>query len=156
VLKFIPKDAPRVAAPAGAAAQPAKPSRLKPPMGHDNGWWWTAVAQQNVLPIQRCKECRKLRHPPRPMCDACGSLAWDHVVASGRGTLHSFTVIHHPQFPGYEFPIVAALVDLEEGERILSNLVGCDPKDVRIGMKLQCFIHTDEDGFKLPLFRPAA
>jgi uncharacterized OB-fold protein/acyl dehydratase len=151
VLKFIPKEAPRAAAPAGA--QPAKPTRLKPPMGHDNGWWWTAVAKENVLPIQRCTGCRKLRHPPRPMCDACGSLAWDHVAASGRGTLHSFTVIHHPQFPGYEFPIVAALVDLEEGERILSNLVGCDPKQVRIGMRVQCFIHADDDGFKLPLFR---
>ena len=155
VLKFIPKDAPRAAMPAGASAPTAKPSRLKPPMGHDNGWWWTTVAKEGVLPIQRCSACKKLRHPPRPMCDACGSLAWDHIAASGRGTLHSFTVIHYPQFPGYDFPIVAALVDLEEGERILSNLVGCDPKDVRIGMRVQSFIHTDEDGFKLPLFKPA-
>lgn len=156
VLKFIPKEAPRAAAAAAAGAQPAKPSRLKPPMGHDNGWWWTEVAQQNHLPIQRCGACKKLRHPPRPLCDACGSLAWDSIAASGRGTLHSFTVIHYPQFPGYEFPILAALVDLEEGERILSNLVGCDPKDVRIGMRVRCFIHTDEDGFKLPLFEPAS
>ena len=55
------------------------------------------------------------------MCDACGSLAWDCIAASGRGTLHSFTVIHYPQFPGYDFPIVAALVDLEEGERIFAR-----------------------------------
>ncbi len=157
VLKFIPKEAPRAAAAAsGGATQAAKPSRLKPPMGHDNGWWWTEVAEKNHLPIQRCKACNKLRHPPRPMCDACGSLAWDSIAASGRGTLHSFTVIHYPQFPGYDFPIVAALVDLEEGERILSNLVGCDPKHVKIGMRVECFIHSDEDGFKLPLFKPAA
>jgi uncharacterized OB-fold protein len=154
VLKFIPREAPRAVAPASAA--PAKPSRLKPPMGHDNGWWWREVAERHHLPLQRCTGCGKLRHPPRPMCDRCGSLAWDSIAASGRGTLHSYTVIHYPQFPGYEFPIVAALVDLEEGERILSNLVDCDPARVHIGMRVQCFIHRDPDGFALPLFRPAS
>jgi uncharacterized OB-fold protein len=88
------------------------------------------------------------------MCDACGSLEWESVPASGRGTLHSFTVIHHPRFPGYRYPIVVALVDLEEGPRMISNLVGCEPADARIGMRLQAEIQTDPDGFKLPVFRP--
>ena len=128
--------------------------RIKPPMGHDNAWWWEEVAK-GAIPIQRCKGCGKLRHPPRPMCGDCGSLEWDHVAASGRGTLHTFTVIRHPQFPGYEFPIIAALVDLEEGTRLMSSLVGCEPAQVAIGMKLVGEIQRDEDGFALPVFRPA-
>lgn len=153
VLKFIPSQ-PRPAASESAAAQPQKPGRIKPPMGHDNAWWWEEVAKGKI-PIQRCKGCGKRRHPPRPMCGACGSMEWDHVAASGRGTLHTFTVIHYPQFPGYEFPIIAALVDLEEGTRLMSSLVGCDPAQVKIGMKLEGEIQRDDDGFALPVFRPA-
>ena len=135
-------------------AEPAKPSRLKPPRGHDNAWWWDEAAR-GKLALQRCRGCAKLRHPPRPMCDACGSLEWESIAASGRGTLHSFTVIHQPQFPGYDYPIVVALVDLEEGERMISNLVGCEPAKVRIGMELRAVIHADPDGFHIPFFRPA-
>lgn len=157
VLKFKPAQAQAAAgsSQAGASGMPAKPSRIKPPMAHDNAWWWERVARDGILPIQRCGECGKLRHPPRPMCDACGSLAFDHVAASGRGRVHTFTVLHSPQIPGYEYPLVAALIDLEEGERIASNLVGCAPGDCRIGMAVEAFIHEDEDGFKLPMFRPA-
>lgn len=153
VLKFIPSQ-PRPAASEDSGAQAVKPGRIKPPMGHDNAWWWEEVAKGKI-PIQRCKGCGKLRHPPRPMCGDCGSRAWDHVAASGRGTLHTYTVIHHPQFPGYEFPIIAALVDLEEGTRLMSNLVGCEPAQVKIGMRLVGEIHRDDDGFALPVFRPA-
>jgi hypothetical protein len=131
-----------------------KPSRIKPPMGEDNGWWWEQVAHDK-LPIQRCAGCGILRHPPRPMCDACRSLDWDSVEASGRGSLASFTVLHHPQVPGYEYPLTIALVDLEEGTRIVSELVDCEREAISIGMALEASIHEDEDGFKLPVFRPA-
>jgi hypothetical protein len=69
--------------------------------------------------------------------------------------VHTFTVMHSPQIPGYEYPLVAALIDLEEGERIASNVVECAPEDVSIGMPVEVVIHEDEDGFKLPMFRPA-
>ena len=128
--------------------------RIQPPMGEDNAWWWERVAA-GELPIQRCTGCGKLRHPPRPMCDACGSLEFDAQLATGRGTVHSFTVMEHPKFPGYEYPLIAVLVDLEEGERIVSNLLECEPDAVEIGMTVEAFIHTDPDGFKLPMFRPA-
>ena len=154
VLKFIPGQ-PQAAASDGAdEAAAAKPGRIQPPMGRDNGWWWEAVAEGRI-PIQRCSGCQKLRHPPGPMCPHCGSMEWDSVTASGRGTLHTFTVIHYPKFPGYEFPIIAALVDLEEGTRLMSSIVECKPADVQVGMALQGFIHEDEDGFRLPVFRPA-
>ncbi len=154
-LKFIPKDAPQPAADSGgAAAEPYTPARIKPPMGHDNAWWWQAIADGRIT-LQKCSGCGALRHPPGPMCPKCRSIEWEQQEISGRGTLHTYTVIHHPQFPGYEFPILAALVDLEEGERMVSNVVGCDPAQLQIGMKLEAFIHEDDDGFKLPFFRPA-
>jgi len=91
-----------------------------------------------------------------PSVSVTGSMKWDSITASGRGTLHTYTVIHHPQFPGYDFPIIAALVDLEEGTRLMSSVVECKPADLQIGMALQGFIHEDEDGFRLPVFRPAS
>ena len=107
------------------------------------------------LRLQRCNECSHVYFPPRPFCSKCASRNVSSFKASGKGTLHTFTVIHYPQFPGYEFPIIAALVDLEEGTRLMSSLVGCQPARVQIGMKLVGEIQRDEDGFALPVFRPA-
>jgi uncharacterized OB-fold protein len=89
------------------------------------------------------------------MCGECGATDMHYIESSGRGTVHTFTVIHHPQFPGYEFPIVAVLVDLEEGTRLMSNLVGVRPDEVRIGMRVQGRVEQGEDGMKLPVFRKA-
>ena len=156
VLKFKPPEGAQPAARTeDEAAVAQKPTRIKPPMGPDNSWWWERVAEEEILPLQRCTGCEKLRHPPRPMCDACGSTDFDSIAASGRGSVHTFTVIHHPQVPGYEYPLVSVLVDLEEGERIVSVLRDCKPTDCRIGMPVEMVLQVDEDGFKLPYFRPA-
>jgi uncharacterized OB-fold protein/acyl dehydratase len=157
VLRFKPAGQQVTDSDAGAAdgALAQKPSRIKPPMGHDNGWWWDRVSEDEVIPIQRCTACQKLRHPPRPMCDGCGSQDFDSIDSSGRATVHTFTVIHYPQVPGYEYPIIAIIVDLEEGERMASTLVECKPEDASIGMAVEAVIHEDEDGFKIPFFRPA-
>jgi hypothetical protein len=101
--------------------------RIKPPMGHDNGWWWQRAAE-GVLAIQRCAKCGTLRHPPRPMCSECRTLEWDHVAASGRGTVASYTVLYHPRFPGYEYPLIIVLVDLDEGVRITAELKDALPR----------------------------
>lgn len=129
--------------------------RIKPPMGRDNGWWWEQAAQ-DIVAIQRCSGCGTLRHPPRPMCSECRSLEWDFIPASGQGTVQSYTVLYHPQFPGYEYPLITVLVDLEEGVRMTATLKDCAPADVQFGMKVSAFIHQDPDGFKIPMFRPAA
>jgi uncharacterized OB-fold protein/acyl dehydratase len=155
VLRFKPAEQQPTTSDATSGAMPAKPSRIKPPMGHDNAWWWERVAADDVIPIQRCTNCQKLRHPPRPMCDDCGSQKFDSIDASGKATIHTYTVIHHPQVPGYEYPIIAIIVDLEEGERMASTLVECSPEDVLLGMAVEAVIHEDEDGFKIPFFRPA-
>jgi len=154
VLKFIPAQQPQ-AATEGSQAAPSVPGRIRPPMGHDNSWWWERVAE-GVIPLQKCNGCDTLLHPPRPMCGQCRSTDLGHIEASGVGEIYSFTVIHHPQFPGYGFPIIAILVQLEEGPRMVSNLVECRPEDVHVGMPVQGFILEEEDGFKLPVFRPVS
>ena len=89
------------------------------------------------------------------MCSECRSMKWDYIESSGRGTVNSFTVLHHPQFPGYDYPLTIILVDLEEGTRLTSQLVECDRGDVSFGMAVEMLIQEDEDGFKIPVFRPA-
>ncbi|MCC6640551.1 MAG: OB-fold domain-containing protein [Deltaproteobacteria bacterium] len=152
VLKFKPAQPAQAASPAAA---PAKPRRLRPLRSHDNDWWWQGVARGDLL-IQRCAECGTLRHPPRPMCGACQSLRWDSVAASGRGVVYSHVVMHHPPIPGYGFPLAVALVELEEGTRIVSNVVGCAPDAVRIGMPVQLEMQDVDEELRLPLFRPVS
>ena len=108
--------------------------------------------EKRKLLIQRCS-CGKLRHPPGPMCPTCHSLEWDTVEASGRGTVYSFVVTHYPPTPAFEYPILIALVELEEGTRIVSNLVGVDRSEVRIGMPVTLEFAEVEPGRWLPQFR---
>lgn len=127
-------------------------ARIKPPLGQDNAWWWE-MAGQGKLGIQRCLGCLSLRHPPRPMCGACHSQEWDALEASGFGTICSYTVLTHPKFPGYDYPLIIILVELEEGTRLTSQLVGCDPEEVDFGLPVEMLIQEDPDGFKIPVFR---
>jgi len=155
VLKFKPNAQPAAAADdGGGSAMPATPKRLRPTLGHDNQWWWDALEEGKFL-IQKCASCGVLRHPPRPMCGECQSLEWGTIETSGAGSIHSYVVIHHPPVPGYEYPLVCALIDLDEGTRFVSNVIDCDPQEVHIGMKVQAAIEPVDDELKLPLFRPA-
>jgi len=153
VLKFKPAQQAQPAATAGGA--PAKPRRLRAPRAHDNGWWWEAVDRGELL-IQKCSECGALRHPPRPMCPSCQSTVWSGIPSNGRGTVYSYVVLRHPPIPGYDYPLPVAVIDLEEGTRIVSNVVGCKPEDIYIGMKVRLSIENVDEELKLPLFRPAA
>ena len=151
MLKFKPPERKR----SEPAATPAKTiKRSRPGVTHDGRFWWEGVEQGKLL-IQRCSGCGELRHPPGPMCPKCQSLAWDTVEASGRGTVYSFVVFHHPPIPPFEYPNVIALVELEEGVRLVSNLVGVRPENTKIGMPVRCEITEVEQGFRLPQFHPA-
>jgi uncharacterized OB-fold protein len=72
------------------------------------------------------------------------------------GTVYSYVVVRRPPFPGYEYPLIVAVVELEEGTRIVSNLIGIDPEDVKIGMPVRVTIESVDETLKLPLFRPAS
>jgi uncharacterized OB-fold protein len=87
----------------------------------DDQFFWAGAADRRLL-IQRCAECGTLRHPPAPMCGSCGSLAWDTAEASGRGRICSWMYSLHPNRPD-DPPRIVILVQLEEGTRLVSNLV---------------------------------
>jgi uncharacterized OB-fold protein/acyl dehydratase len=148
VLKFRP-------GPAGAAPDPAPARRPRPVLSEDNRFFWEGI-QRGELLIQRCASCGGLRHPPRPMCPRCQSLDWDTLRAIGHGRVHSYVVPHHPSLPAFPEPYVVALVALEEGTRLVTNLIGIAPEEVHIGMDVELEITRVDDELVLPLFRPAS
>jgi uncharacterized OB-fold protein len=115
--------------------------------------FWEGVRQGKLL-IQRCISCGTLRHPPTPMCGVCQSLDHEAVPASGRGTLCSWILSHHPSAPDDAARIVA-LVQLEEGCRMVSNLVDIEAKDIRNDMPVEvCF--GEWRNIAIPQFRSVA
>jgi uncharacterized OB-fold protein/acyl dehydratase len=147
VLKFRPR--------ASAGVQPADGRYpLQPAIGLDTQNFWDGVAEEE-LRIQRCADCQTLRHPPGPMCPRCHSLKRDHLVASGRGVVHSYVVHHHPPIPGRTPPYAVALVDLAEGVRIVGNVIGCPPEDVTIGMPVKLTFERMDETLVLPQWTPA-
>jgi uncharacterized OB-fold protein/acyl dehydratase len=157
VLKFRPAPpAGSSNGAAGASPEPAEqpPRRPRPAISDDTRFFWEGVERGELL-IQRCASCGDLRHPPGPMCPRCRSLEWDAVRASGRGRVHSYVVPHHPRLPAFPDRYVVALVDLEEGTRLVTNLVDIEPEDVRIGMAVELRIARPDGELALPLFRPA-
>jgi uncharacterized OB-fold protein/acyl dehydratase len=151
MLKFEPKQAAPRPSP-GAAAPPR--TRPRPALTHDNRFFWEGI-EAGVLRIQRCAGCGRLRHPPGPMCPSCHSLDWDAIESSGRGTLYSYVVAHHPPIPPFAYPNPIALVELEEGTRIVANLIGVERAAIRVGMPLRAEFPKVEAGRRMLQFRPA-
>ena len=107
VFKFIPPEQPEAAASQDEALE--VPTRIAAPRGQDNKWWWDACDEGKVL-IQRCENCQTLRHPPRPMCGECQSTEWDSIESTLDGEVFSFVEMHHPKFPGYQYPLVVGVI----------------------------------------------
>lgn len=119
----------------------------------DNRFFFEA-AREGRLEIQRCLDCGTLRHPPGPACPACRSFSWDTVVSSGRATLHSWTVLHHPKDPAFEYPLAVGLVDLDEGTRLVADIAGVDHSQLAVGLPLQVAFSEHAHGEILPQLRP--
>ncbi|WP_103342924.1 bifunctional MaoC family dehydratase N-terminal/OB-fold nucleic acid binding domain-containing protein [Amycolatopsis sp. CA-126428] len=142
VLKFRPP-----------APKPPPAPVLRPVISRDTEFFWDGL-REGELRIQRWGET--LRHPPGPM-PPDGSLDTkpDYVVASGRGTVYSFVVHHHPPVPGKELPFVVALVELEEGVRVMAELLDASPDEVHIGLPVvAAFVKVDDD-LTLPAWKVA-
>jgi uncharacterized protein len=127
--------------------------RPAPVVTEDNRLYWDA-AREGRLVAQRCGGCSRLRHPPRPMCPHCHSLQFDVIDLAGDGVVYSYAILHHPRNPAFEYPVVAALIDLVEGVRVLSNLVEIDPGDVAIGIAVTVDFQPTRDGGAVPVFKP--
>jgi uncharacterized OB-fold protein len=130
----------------GAATRPVPyPTALTAPH-------WDACAR-GVLLVQRCSVCSAYVFPPEPNCTRCLSpdLAW--VESDGTGTVHTYSVVWRPQQPAFDAPYVVVVVELDEGWHMMSNVVGCDPTDVSVGMRVAVDFQP-VDGVTLPVFRP--
>ncbi|QUI35941.1 OB-fold domain-containing protein [Streptomyces alfalfae] len=144
ILKYAP-----------AARREPVARRPRPVVNRDNAGFWEGVAAHRLL-IQRCCGCGAPRFPWLPGCNACGSAEWDTVEASGEGTVHSYVVMHHPPFPAFDPPYAVGLVELAEGVRIVSNVVGVPCDEVRIGMPVRLEFQRVDEELELPVFRASA
>jgi len=127
-----------------------------PALDWESRAFWEGCGRGELL-LQRCGACGALQHRPRALCVSClaPEMGWER--ASGRGTLHAFTVTHQNQAPRFReaTPYVLAWVELEEGPRLLCNVVGCEPEAVRIGLPVVVDFQPAEGQIAVPRFRPA-
>jgi uncharacterized protein len=127
-------------------------SRPAPVVTADTVFFWDGARAGRLL-FQRCTACGLLRHPPRPMCPSCRSFDWDAQEASGRGTIYSFVIHHHPPLPGFALPLTIVLVELVEGVRLISNLAGADHAAVEIGAEVEVVFSETVDDVRYPEFQ---
>ncbi|HLZ69368.1 MAG TPA: Zn-ribbon domain-containing OB-fold protein [Dehalococcoidia bacterium] len=132
----------------------AKPLPLITP---ENERFWQGC-KAHELWLRFCNACAKPYYYPRDICPMCGSrdVSWQQM--SGRGTLHTFAIVHRAPTPAFreDVPFVTAMVDLEEGPRLLTNLVGIapDPAQIRVGMPVEVTFEDVTEQISLPKFRP--
>jgi uncharacterized OB-fold protein len=130
------------------------PTRPDPVYTADAAFFWEA-ADRGELACERCSDCARLRHPPRPMCPYCRSTARETVRLGGRGRVLSWILPRHPAPIGFAEPPVVVLVALDEGIRLVSNLEGVDPQRIAIGLQVEVDFAKTRGGHAVPVFRPA-
>ena len=115
--------------------------------------FWEYVARGEVR-IQRCVDCRTFRHPPRPLCAACGAAAVEWVAVNGGGEVWAATTIHPPTLPAFasRTPYGAVVVRLDEGVFMVSNIADREPAAIVVGMRVNLAVTEVEPGYQLPLF----
>ena len=136
----------------------------KPSASWETRAYWEGCGRHELV-LQRCRDCQTVQHRPRAVCAGCLGNDIEHFVASGRGSVYTHTVTYQNGVPPFRdaLPYVLAYVDLEEGPRLMTNIVGCEPEQVTIGMPVVVDfqdVEADERGDKdvplaVPRFRPA-
>lgn len=118
--------------------------------------YWQAAAEGRLL-VQQCPSCGHRQWYPRALCTACGADP-EWLACSGRGVVHTFTVVRQMGMRAFrgDVPYVVAMIDLEEGPRIMGGITDCDPDDVVIGLAVEVhFLQAAED-IGIPYWRPTA
>ena len=120
----------------------------------DNRPFWEA-ARRHELRLQRCDACGRFRYPPGPMCPDCLSERFEWRRVSGRGTISSWVVFHRVYFPAFadDAPYAVVQVELEEGPRLISNLVSSPGEKINIGMPVEVVFDDVTPELSLPRFR---
>ena len=134
--------------PAAAATRP------DPVFTPDAVFFWEGAARGELLG-QRCADCKKITHPPRPMCPACHSVRRETVRLSGRGKVASWVIPRHPAPLGFAEAPIVALIELEEGIRLVSNVIEVRADAVRGGLAVEVRFAPTRGGKAVPVFAPA-
>ena len=131
-----------------------KPRSLPEPTPETQHFWDGTRAGE--LRLQRCRDCGNIYFPPRPFCPACASRDVEVFAASGRGSLLSYVINHRPH-PSFDGPYAIAVVKLDEGPTLMSNIVDCPqtPEALVLDMPLEVVFDRQNESITLPLFRPA-
>lgn len=125
-----------------------EPSKISKP------FWDSCKAQ--AMQIQRCGDCGNYAYYPVYVCPECSSRKLEWTRVSGRGSVHTFTVAERSMFEEVEGPVVVALIELEEGAMMTSNIKTSDPYGVRIGMPVRLSYEPVSDDITLPVFEVAS
>lgn len=128
-------------------------AKLVPEPTHESKTYWDGLNEARLL-LQKCGQCGKVRHYPRPLCDACHTFEVKWIEASGRGKLHSWTITHHPFHFAYkgELPYILVTVDLDEGVRMQAQLRAPVGVRLAIGMPVRLLFEAAKPGLTLPAF----
>ncbi len=133
-----------------------RPRTDLPTIEDDTRPFWDAAADRRFL-LRRCNSCSAVHHYPRPFCPSCWSddVAW--IEASGQATLYTWSTVHMNDLPPFaeRLPYIAAVVELAEGPRVMTNLVDCDDTELTIGMALEVRYRALDDTITAPVFAPA-
>lgn len=138
-----------------ADAAPEAPPRPVPLPDDASESFWAECARHELV-LQRCTDCETFRFPPRPMCPSCGSMGWRDEPAGGRGHVWSWVIAHPPVLPSFRdrVPYNVVVVELEEGVRMVGNIVEAANEDIRIGMPVTVAWDDVEDGVAIPVWTP--
>ena len=130
-----------------------EPARAKPKPTPETQHFWDGT-QAGELRLQRCDACAHVYFPPRPFCPACGSRKVSIFKASGKGKLYSYVINHRPAAPGFTPPYSIAVVELDEGVRMMTDIVDCPqtPEALELDMRLEVKFEKLDDQITLPLF----
>ena len=125
-----------------------------PHLDEENRWFFEACARHELY-LQKCSSCGTVRFYPRALCPSCMSSKTDYVRASGRGRVYTFTVTHQNQAPGFrdELPYVMAYVELDEGPRILTNIINTPPGEVKIDLPVEVMFEDIDENLAIPKFQ---
>ncbi len=132
----------------------AEPKRARPQPTPETAHFWDGT-RAGELRLQRCDACSHIYFPPRPFCPVCASRSVSVFAASGRAKLHSY-VISHRAAPGFTAPYSIAVVELEEGPRLMTNIVNCPqtPEALQLDMPVEVVFEALDETISLAHFRP--
>lgn len=131
-------------------------SKPLPILNEDTKSFWSGC-KEHELRFQKCKDCGHIRWPASMICPECYSQKTEEIVAGGKGKIYTFVVYHTCYHPGFEndLPYVVAIVELEEGPHILTNIIGCNPDEVKCDMPVKVAWEDITEEFSLPKFEPS-